>query len=92
MQSVLAGNTPTQYTIPKDKREILVQHIHQNNNNVYSEVMSDIKSIVNNTIAGLLAFTSSTEYAQAVYNGVDSNGNYLFTITAYGGKGRIGWR
>ena len=89
---VTTENVPIQFTIPKDKREIILQHINKNNKKIYSELINDISSIVNSTVEGLIAYTSNTNYIQLLYTGLDNNGNYLFEMTVYSGIGRIGWK
>lgn len=83
--------TNIQFTIPKVAREINLIGVNSEQE-AYNECSMPISKITSGECVKIYAYAHSESYCGITYNGLDTNGNYLFTAKIVTHNVLIGWR
>lgn len=86
-----------QIIIPKKAKEVIFScaeyYSDIQNYSVYMDVVGYINRFLNGSIGRLACYINGNYNGTLTYNGVNTDGDYLFTFKSAGGeKGNIGWR
>ena len=72
------GNDETM-TVPKNAKEVKIGAYDQVNRYVFNSVSELLANFENDTTRLLISWISGANYPSILYNGKDTNGNYVFT-------------